>query len=188
MTVGPSASRALVNSWASFSQLSTFTVRHPKPAAREPMSRPGRSRPGTPGVSSRTANDLRIEYSSLRMTTNTTGSRCCAAVYIACTEYWQEPSPMVATTVRLTPRARSPSARPTAAGNPQPIPPLAVAKNEAGRVVGIQRSCWAIVDVDSVTSGESAGFTEARVDHTASGASGEDADKSTAVLRTGAAG
>ena len=35
---------------------------------------------------------------------------------------------MVATTVRLTPRARSPSARPTAAGRPQPIPPLAVAK------------------------------------------------------------
>jgi hypothetical protein len=38
---------------------------------------------------------LRIEYSSLRITTNTIGSRCWAAVYIACTEYWQEPSPMV---------------------------------------------------------------------------------------------
>ena len=84
---------------------------------------------------------------------------------------------MVATTVRLTPRARSPSARPTAAGSPQPIPPLAVAKKEAGRVVGIQRSCWAIVEVDSVTNGESAGFTEARVDHTASGTSGGDADR-----------
>src|SRR4051794_1999086 len=79
---------------------------------------------------------------------------------------------MVATTVRLTPRARSPSARPTAAGSPQPIPPLAVAKNEAGRVVGSQCICWAIVEVDSVTNGDSAGFTEARVDHTASGASG----------------
>jgi len=35
---------------------------------------------GSPGVSSSTANDLRIEYSPLRMTTNTTGSRCWAAV------------------------------------------------------------------------------------------------------------
>src|SRR5258708_20007358 len=104
------------------------------------------------------------------MTTNTTGSWCWAAVYIACTEYWQDPSPMVASTVRLTPRARSPSARPTAAGSPQPIPPLAVAKKEAGRVVGSQCSCWAIVEVDSVTNGDSAGFTDARVDHTASGA------------------
>src|SRR5258708_19682597 len=95
------------------------------------------------------------------MTTNTTGSWCWAAVYIACTEYWQDPSPMVASTVRLTPRARSPSARPTAAGTPQPIPPLAVAKNDAGRGVGSHRSCWAIVDVDSVTNVASAGFTAA---------------------------
>src|ERR1700682_3472638 len=123
ITVGPSTSSAFVNSRASFSQLSTLTVRHPKPDAMEAISSRGRSRPGTPGVSSSTANDLRIEYSSLRMTTNTTGSRCWAAVYIACTEYWQDPSPMVATTVRLTPRARSPSARPTAAGQPQASPP-----------------------------------------------------------------
>src|SRR6185295_5803333 len=168
--------------------LSTSTVRHPKPAAMEAISSPGRSSPGTPGVCSSTANDLRMEYSSLRITTNTTGRRCWAAVQIACTEYWNDPSPIVATTVRLTPRARSPSARPTAAGSPHPIPPLAVAKKEAGRVVGIQCSCWAIVDVDSVTNGDSAGFTEARVDHTASGASGAGADKSTAPLRTGAAG
>src|SRR5258705_4277918 len=188
ITVGPSTSSAFVNSRASFSQLSTLTVRHPNPVAMEAMSSPGRSIPGTPGVSSSTANDLRIEYSSLRMTTNTTGSWCWAAVYIACTEYWQDPSPMVASTVRLTPRARSPSARPTAAGKPHPIPPLAVAKKDAGRVVGIQCSCCAIVDVDSVTNGESAGFTEARVDHTASGASGGEADQSTAGLRTGAAG
>ena len=104
------------------------------------MSSPGRSSPGTPGVFSSTANDFRIEYSSLRITTNTIGSRCWAAVQIACTEYWNDPSPMVASTVRLTPRARSPSATPTAAGTPQPIPPLAVAKNEAGRVVGRNRS------------------------------------------------
>jgi hypothetical protein len=49
------------------------------------------------------------------------------------------------------------------------MPPLAVAKNEAGRVVGSHRICWAIVDVDSVTSGESAGLTVLNVDHTASG-------------------
>ena len=70
---------------------------------------------------------LRMEYSSLRITTNTIGRSCWAAVQIACTEYWNDPSPMVATTVRSTPRARSPSATPTAAGTPQPMPPLAVA-------------------------------------------------------------
>src|SRR6201993_4576074 len=86
---------------------------------------------------------------------------------------------MVARTWRLTPRARSPRATPTAAGTPQPIPPLAVAKNEAGRVVGRNRSCWAIVDVDSVTTGELAGFTVLNVDHTASGVSGADPVTST---------
>ena len=40
------------------------------------MPSPGRSRPGTPGVSSSTANDLRIEYSLFRMTTYTIGSLC----------------------------------------------------------------------------------------------------------------
>src|SRR5271166_1999443 len=188
MTVGPSAFSAVVNSWASFSVLSTSTARHPKPAAMEAISSPGRSSPGTSGVCSSTANDLRIEYSSLRITTNTTGRRCWAAVQIACTEYWNDPSLIVATTVRLTPRARSPSARPTAAGTPHPIPPLAVAKNEAGRVVGNHRSCWAIVDVDSVTNGASTGFTDASVDHTASGASGGDAAESTSGLRTCLAG
>ena len=80
MTVGPSAPSAVVNSWASFSVLSTLTARHPKPAAMEAMSRPGRSSPGTPGVFSSTANDFRIEYSPLRITTNTIGSLCWAAV------------------------------------------------------------------------------------------------------------
>src|ERR1700739_270336 len=180
MTWGPSASSAAVNSCASFSVVSTLIARHPKPVAMEAMSRPGRSRPGTPGVSSSTANDLRIEYSPLRITTNTTGRRCWAAVQIAWTEYWNDPSPMVANTVRLTPRARSPSAMPTAAGTPQPLPPLAVAKNDAGRVVGSQRSCSAIVEVDSVTSGESAGLTARKVDQTASVLSGAEPAVSTA--------
>src|ERR1700749_1901263 len=91
---------------------------------------------------------------------------------------------MVASTWRLTPRARSPSATPTAAGSPQPIPPLAVAKNEAGRVLGRKRSCWAIVDVDSVTTGESAGVTVLNVSHTASGSSGADPVTSTAEVGT----
>src|ERR1700722_17733846 len=188
ITVGPSASSALVNSWASFSVLSTLTARHPKPAAMEAMSRPGRSNPGTPGVFSSTANDFRIEYSPLRITTNTIGSRCWAAVQMACTEDWKEPSPMVATTVRLTPRARSPSAMPTAAGNPQPMPPLGVAKNELGRMLGRNRVCWPWVDVDSVTSGESAGLTVLNVDHTASGASGADPVTSTAAVAAALAG
>src|ERR1700727_3298996 len=95
---------------------------------------------------------------------------------------------MVATTVRLTPRARSPSATPTAPGTPQPIPPLAVAKNEPGRVVGSQRSCWAIVDVDSVTTGESAGLTVASADHAASAVSGEDAAWTISILAAREAG
>jgi aryl-alcohol dehydrogenase-like predicted oxidoreductase len=41
MTVGPSAFSAMVNSWASFSVLSTSTARHPKPAAMEAISSPG---------------------------------------------------------------------------------------------------------------------------------------------------
>src|SRR6202022_4569282 len=63
MTVGPSALSTAVNSCASFSVLSTLTARQPKPDAMEAMSSPGRSRPGTPGVFSNTAKDLRIEYS-----------------------------------------------------------------------------------------------------------------------------
>src|ERR1700758_3308342 len=89
---------------------------------------------------------------------------------------------MVATTARFRPQARSPSAIPTAAGTPQPIPPLAVAKNPPERVVGSQRSCWAIVDVDSVTSGESAGLTVANVENAASGVSGDDAASTISVV------
>jgi len=37
----------------------------PVPLRYGTMSRPGMSRPGTPGVSSSTANDLRMQYSSL---------------------------------------------------------------------------------------------------------------------------
>src|ERR1700739_3080867 len=144
MTVAPSALSAAVNSWANFSQLSTLTARHPKPVAREAMSRPGKSIPGTPAAFSSFANDLRIEYSPLRITTNTIGRRCWAAVQIACTEYWNDPSPIVANTVRLAPRARSPSAMPTAAGTPHPLPPLAGAKNEAGRGGGDQRTSSAV--------------------------------------------
>src|SRR3984893_18205709 len=101
---------------------------------------------------------------------------------MACTEYSNDPSPMVANTVRLTPRARLPRASPTPAGTPQARPPLAVAKNDAGRVVGSQRSCSAIVDVDSVTGGESAGLTVLRVDHTASVVSGGDAESTISPL------
>jgi hypothetical protein len=107
--------------------VSACTARTPKPVAIEAMSSPGRSSPGTPGVFSNRAKDFRIAYSSLRMTTNTIGSWCWAAVQIACTEYWNEPSPIVAMTVRRRPRARSPRATPTAAGTAQPMPPLAVA-------------------------------------------------------------
>src|ERR1700759_2384595 len=95
---------------------------------------------------------------------------------------------MVARTWRLTPRARSPRATPTTAGNPQPIPPLAVAKNDPGRVLGRNRNCWAIVDVDSVTNGESAGVTSLKVAHTASGSSGADPVTSTSDVGTCLAG
>src|ERR1700757_65950 len=95
---------------------------------------------------------------------------------------------MVQRTWRLTPRARSPRAPPPPAGTPQPIPPLAVAKNDPGRVLGRNRSCWAIVDVDSVTNGESAGVTVLKVDHTASGSSGADPVTSTAPVDAFAAG
>jgi hypothetical protein len=105
------------------------------------------------------ANDLRIEYSPLRKTTNTIGSLCWAAVQTACTEYWNEPSPMVAMTVRCTPRARSPRATPTAPGTPQPIPPLAVVKNEPVRTVGSHSACWTMVEVDSLTITASDGRT-----------------------------
>ena len=41
----------------------------PVPFAMKTMSSPGMSRPGTPGVSSSSANDLRMQYSSLLGTT-----------------------------------------------------------------------------------------------------------------------
>src|SRR3984885_10440922 len=89
---------------------------------------------------------------------------------------------MVASTWRLPPRGRPPSPPPPPARTPQLIPPLAVAKNEPGRVLGRNRSCWAIVDVDSVTNGESAGVMVPKVDHTASGSSGADPVTSTAAV------
>jgi hypothetical protein len=53
--------------------------------------------------------------------------------------------------------------------------------------VGSQRSCWAIVDVDSVTTGESAGLTVAKVDHAASGVSGDDEASAISTFAAGAA-
>ena len=44
------------------------------------------------------------------------------------------------------------------------------------------------VDVDSVTSGESAGLTVLKADHTASGGNGGDAAKSTSGVRFGRVG
>src|SRR6202012_984594 len=120
MTTGPPAPRAALNSCSSSCVVPTSTAWHPHPRARAVMPSPGRSSPGTPGASSSTANDLRMEYSSLRMTTYTTGSLCCAAVHRACTEYWDEPSPIRPMTGRVTPRSRSASATPTAAGTAQP--------------------------------------------------------------------
>src|SRR5438105_11351464 len=65
MTVVVSALRAVLNSCSSSSVVSTSTARHPQPRAKAAMPSPGRSSPGTPGVSSSTANDLRMEYSLL---------------------------------------------------------------------------------------------------------------------------
>jgi hypothetical protein len=49
----------------------------------------------------------------------------------ACTQYWNEPSP---------------------------IPPLAVAKNDPVLIVGSHSICWAMVEVDSLTMTESGGL------------------------------
>ena len=76
MTVVVSALRAVLNSRSSSSAVPTSAARQPNPRATAAMSSPGRSSPGTPGVSSRTANDLRMEYSLLRMATYTIGSWC----------------------------------------------------------------------------------------------------------------
>jgi hypothetical protein len=92
------------------------------------------------------------------MTTYTIGSRCGAAVQRACTEYWNEPSPIRPRTGRVTLRSRSPSATPTVAGTPQPIPPLAVAKNDPVLTVGSHWICWAMVGVDSLTMTASGGL------------------------------
>ena len=62
---------------------STVAAWQPKPTASDSISSPGRSRPGTLGVFSSSANDFKTEYSPLRITTNTMGSLCCAAVQIA---------------------------------------------------------------------------------------------------------
>jgi hypothetical protein len=41
----------------------------------------------------------------------------------------------------------------------QPMPPLAVAKNDPVLTVGSHSICWAMVEVDSLTITESAGLT-----------------------------
>jgi hypothetical protein len=87
MTVVVSSPRAVLSSCSRSSLVSTSTARQPQPRAMAAMPSPGRSSPGTPGVSSSTANDLRMEYSLLRMITYTIGSLCCAAVQRDCTEY-----------------------------------------------------------------------------------------------------
>ncbi len=46
----------------------------PYPAATAAVSSAGRSRPGAPGISSKSVKNLRIAYSSLRSTRNVTGT------------------------------------------------------------------------------------------------------------------
>jgi hypothetical protein len=72
------------------------------------------------------------------------------------------PSPIRPTTGRSTPLSRPPSATPTAAGVPQPMPPLAVAKNDPVLTVGSHSTCWAMVEVDSLTMTASGGLTRLR--------------------------
>jgi hypothetical protein len=76
-------------------------------------------------VFSNSANDFRIVYCPLRMSRIRIGSFSCAALQIAWTEYWKDPSPMTATTGLLRRVSRSASAIPTDAGRFQPSPPLA---------------------------------------------------------------
>ena len=90
-TVGPCRSHAAATSAAIASTVVGRAAVQPYPFASETMSRPGRSSPGTPGVSSSTAKDLRIAYSLLHITTNSIGSCRCAAVQIDWTEYWNDP-------------------------------------------------------------------------------------------------
>ena len=70
MTVVVSALRAVLNSYSSSSAVATSAERQPNPCAMVAMPSPGKSRPGTPGVSSSTANDLSTEYSLLRLTSS----------------------------------------------------------------------------------------------------------------------
>src|ERR1700742_3491378 len=83
MTVDPSAPSAALNSLVSCSVPSMMTAWQPKPTASDPISRPGKFKPGTLDVFSSSAKDFNTEYSPLRITTNTIGSLCCAAVQIS---------------------------------------------------------------------------------------------------------
>src|ERR1700744_1857038 len=83
MTVGPSAPGAALNTLASCWVPSTVTAWQPKPTASDPISSPGKFKPGTLDVFSSSAKDFSTESSPLRITTNTIGSLCCAAVQIS---------------------------------------------------------------------------------------------------------
>jgi hypothetical protein len=63
-TVGTSLVHAAAAACLSASRPATRAASQPYPLATETTSRPGRSRPGTPGACSSMANDLRIAYSS----------------------------------------------------------------------------------------------------------------------------
>src|ERR1700689_3169040 len=68
ITVGPSAARASLKACWISSLVSAFVAWHPYPFASETMSKKGRSRDGTLGVFSSTANSFRIAYSPLHGT------------------------------------------------------------------------------------------------------------------------
>src|ERR1700722_7196141 len=80
---------------------------------------------------------------------------------------------MIATTGRLDPFSRMACARPTAAGTPQPNPPLPLAKNDSGSVLGSHWACWPIVEGDSLPKTPPGGRTSLTAAYTSPGVNGE---------------
>ena len=131
MTVGVSAPSAAVNSFSSSSVVVDVDGSAAEAAGHGGDVQPGQVESGNARRVLQFGEGLEDGVLAVaHRPRRRSGSLCWAAVHRAWMEYWKDPSPIRPITGRLTPWSRSPSATPTAAGLAQPMPPLAVAKND----------------------------------------------------------
>ena len=178
-----------MNCSASCSVVSACIARHPNPVAMDTISRPGRSMPGTPGAFSNSANALRMEYSSIPHHDEHNRKDHVGTLFI--------PPPTSIEMIRHR-WWRPPCARPHGRDLPARHQPQPARPNRCRRWRSRRRNptvssaatpaCWAIVDVDLVTSTELTGHTALSAAYTSGGVNGELGILGTVCLRASGAG